>query len=145
MILRGATRQDSDLLLAWRNDPLTMQGSLCSNPVAPDEHLSWLRRSLVSATRRLLIAEEDGVPVGTARLDYTPEGCELSWTVAPEARGRGVGKRMVAMAAELAPSVYARIRSDNAPSLAIARACGFVLEREQNGVTWWRKEKGAPL
>lgn len=139
MKLRGATWADRDRLLAWRNDPLTLQGSLTDAAVEPDEHYQWLRKSLVSASRRLLIAEVDGLPVGTARLDYSREGCELSWTIAPEARGRGLGKQLVALAAALAPTVFARIRSDNAASLAIARACGFRLEREEDGVTWWRR------
>lgn len=139
MTLRGATWADRDLLLAWRNDPLTVQGSLTAAGVGAEEHYAWLRQSLVSGSRRLFIAEEDGLAVGTARLDYSAAGVELSWTVAPEARGRGVGKRLVALAAEQAPSVFARIRPDNAASLAIASACGFTLEREEDGVTWWRR------
>ncbi len=139
MKLRGATWADRDLLLEWRNDPLTVQGSLSGASVEADEHYAWLRKSLISGSRRLFIAEEDGVAVGTARLDYSPAGVELSWTVAPEARGRGVGKRLVGLAAEQAPSIFARIRSDNPASLAIARACGFTLDREEDGVTWWRR------
>jgi len=34
---------------------------------------------------------------------YAGGGCELSWTLAPEARGRGLGKRMVVLGTSMAP------------------------------------------
>ena len=60
---------------------------------------------------------------------------ELSWTVAPDARGRGVGKRMVALAASqiLAP-IRAEVKSDNISSVRIAEHAGMVFEREVNGI-----------
>ena len=42
-----------------------------------------------------------GVPVGTVRADHSKGVYELSWTVAPAARGQGVAKEMVAMAAAM--------------------------------------------
>ena len=145
--LRPATWEDRELLLSWRNDPETRQNSLNSDPVQPGEHERWLRRSLeLHPERQLWIAELEAVPVGTARLDRGPQGWELSWTVAPPARGRGVGKALVAQALRLVTGqVNAVIKAGNQASLAIARHCGLILQREEGGLSYWalpEKEEG---
>ncbi len=90
--LRPATIQDADLLLEWRNDPETRSASHKTAVVQREEHISWLLKTLDNPSRRLLIAEENEVPVGTVRADFSDGVYELSWTVAPDARGYGVGK-----------------------------------------------------
>jgi ribosomal protein S18 acetylase RimI-like enzyme len=87
-----------------------------------------------------LIAEAGGVPVGTVRADLGEEGWLLSWTVAPEHRGRGHGKTVVAMAAELlAGPLLAEIKTANAASVAIAEAAGLSLVRQAYGVSYYRR------
>ena len=136
MILRPATWEDRFLLLEWRNEEETRRSSLSQEPVSLEQHERWLQATLSGSQRRLYVAEEEGVPVGTVRID----GGELSWTVAPTARGRGVGKRLVATGCALVEgAVLARILPGNAASLAIARHCGFVFLREEEGVTWWER------
>ena len=88
MKLRTATIQDAELLLEWRNDPQTRKSSHTTHEVQKEEHIAWLNLTLTNTNRRLLIAEESGVPVGTIRADYSDGMFELSWTVAPNARGR---------------------------------------------------------
>jgi RimJ/RimL family protein N-acetyltransferase len=124
MKLRPATLDDAKLLFDWRNDPLTREASITTEPVAWEGHLKWLQATLQNPRRALLIAETDR-PVGSVRIDWG-EPTELSWTVAPEARGQGVGRAMVS-AAVPDGMVIAHIKQENVGSQKIAEAAGFRL------------------
>lgn len=118
---RPVTMADADLLLAWRNDPETREQSRNTSIVERDGHIAWLKASLSNPTRKLSIAEIDGRPVGTIRTDTSGGVCELSWTVAPQARGKGIGKAMVkAIADEIDIPVRSEIRANNEASKRIA-------------------------
>jgi len=47
MNIRLATRDDAQLLLAWRNDPLTRAMSKSMDEVQWDEHVRWLNSRLI--------------------------------------------------------------------------------------------------
>ncbi|MCC6642217.1 MAG: pseudaminic acid synthase [Deltaproteobacteria bacterium] len=142
--LRPATLDDADRLLAWRNDPETRRASRSSAPVARNEHVAWLTAALASSDRRLRIAEEAGQPVGVVRADRREDAWEVSWTVAPEARGRGVARRMLSLLlGELDGPATAVIRQPNIASARVAAAAGFVRvgRAEQLGFDRWLCEK----
>lgn len=143
MRLRPATLDDAPLLLAWRNDPDTRANSHNTAKVTLAEHRAWLEATLANPARTLWIAE-DGGPVGTVRCDHG-EVSELSWTVAPEARGKGVGRRMVALAvAEVGGRIRAEVKTGNHASARIAESAGMVLERRVSGVLHYvRHQHGA--
>ena len=95
---RRATENDRDLLLAWRNDPATRAASLFAKTVGLAEHERWLTATLCDPARALFVFEEDDTAVGTVRADFEDGAATLpAWTVAPEARGRGIGRRMLAL------------------------------------------------
>lgn len=138
--LRPATLEDADILLAWLNDPLTRKVSHNTDEVQRDEHISWLSRTLGNPDRRLFVAEENGGPVGTVRADFANGAWELSWTVSPKARGRGVAKRMVAVLAnEISETIIAEVKTGNVASARIAEHAGMVFEREIDGVRHYRR------
>ena len=126
--LRPATMDDAKMLFGWRNDPVTREASHNSDEVQWESHMEWLKKSLVSNTRILYIAEADGTPVGTMRADKENGEQEMSWTVAPEARGKGVGKQMVLQfVQEVLPGakIVACIKHGNVASEKIAQALGL--------------------
>jgi RimJ/RimL family protein N-acetyltransferase len=124
--LRAVSMADARLLLAWRNDPVTRSASRNGDRVGRDEHEAWLTRMLASADHVIRIAEADGAPVGVVRADRSNDGWKLSWTVAPQARGRGFGSRMlVCFVRSLDGRLLAVIRKDNAGSRKIAAAAGL--------------------
>lgn len=136
--LRPAALCDSDVLLRWRNDPETRANSWNSAPVSDKEHRDWLVKTLANPERRLFIAELHGIPVGTARADFKEGGTELSWTVAPEHRAKGLGKAIVRAAVSSLPGkVTARIKSGNESSIRIAQSAGMSLVREADGIQEW--------
>lgn len=138
--LRQATLQDADLLLKWRNDTSTRLASHNAAVIQEDAHLSWLRECLSNPNRKLLIAQENGVAVGTVRADYSNGEWQLSWTVAPDKRGRGVAKRMVALLAQqIVDPIRAEIRVGNSASVRIAEHAGMHFDKESAGILHFRR------
>jgi RimJ/RimL family protein N-acetyltransferase len=81
------------------------------------------------------------VPVGTVRLDRrAPDEAEVSITIAPGARGRGLARPAIELGVEHARATWgvarltARIRPENAASLRAFAAAGFAVERERGGL-----------
>jgi RimJ/RimL family protein N-acetyltransferase len=99
-----------------------------------------MEHALRSADRSLFIVEESGTPVGTVRIDSLPDGQkDLSWTIAPERRGTGIGKQAVKKALDEHPdcAFVARIKATNSASVKIAEHAGFHLRREEDGVLFF--------
>ncbi len=155
MNFRPATIEDARMLFDWRNDQQTRANSLTTDEVVWESHLQWLEKSLKNPHRKILIAEKDGVAIGTVRADGllgnpASDGgtVELSWTVAPSERGKGLGREMVVAAAEMFLSqissgeqLVAKIKMQNTASIKIAEAAGFVSVSEDEGVGIWIKMK----
>lgn len=114
--------EDAERLFAWRNDPVTRANSRNEDEISWNDHLHWLGRMLASEAL-LYVAEENGVPLGTCRVDA---GGEVSWTIASEHRGRGHGREMVRLVTEAAKRpLIAEVKASNLASLRIVQELGF--------------------
>lgn len=129
MKIRPATLDDSLILLTWRNDPETRQQSIHKEEILLESHIKWLAATLKMESRKLYLAEDQGVLIGSVRSDKNPDGTvELSWTIAPKERGKGYGETMVLLFAKEIHSgekLMAFIRKGNLASEKIARALGL--------------------
>ena len=136
MNLRSATIDDAKVLLAWRNDLETRQQSRNHDEVSWDNHIAWLTQFLTMPNHKLYLAEHEGVLVGTVRSYKTEDGTvELSWTVAPAHRGKGLGKMMVMQfVRQVHPGekLIATIRKGNISSEKIAQALGLHQESPES-------------
>jgi len=148
MKFRDATTGDEELLLWWRNDEQSRKNSIKTDIIEVREHNQWFQSVINNPEHKLLIAcNEDGIDVGTVRFDLisgTEDSYEISWTVAPEWRGKGVGKEMVIAAIEQpflkGKHIKAQIKSANEASIKIAQASAFTLHEQKNGFTHWWKD-----
>ncbi len=142
--LRPATVDDAQRLFDWRNDEETRRNSITPEPVEWDGHVAWLQRSLDNPARKIYIVEADTLPSGTVRADLIDDGAyELSWTVAPEARGKGVGKAMVMQFVKDVLSgarIIATVQDGNIGSEKIAQALGLSKKEPAGhaGFSIWR-------
>lgn len=142
LIFRPARREDAAQLRRWRNDPLTRAASIHTAAVSESEHLAWLETLLADTHRQLLVAWRREQPVGCVRFDIGEQETEVSWTVAPEARGHGIGSRMVQLAvAQRTEALMARVRLDNPASARIAESAGLSLAETQDQVRIYRRPK----
>jgi len=143
LVLRRATIEDAEVIFEWRNDPVTRLSSHNTEAIDFSSHVAWFRATLENPMRQLLIAEQDGVPVGTVRTDYDANGsAELSWTIAPGARGQGIAKHMVkAVADEVAKKcvVKAEVKVGNTASVKVAEAAGMQMARQDGEILHFRR------
>jgi RimJ/RimL family protein N-acetyltransferase len=130
--LRAVEVSDADLLLAWANDPGTRRSSFHPAPIERAGHLEWLAGRLASPTTAFWVGESDGRAVGQVRLEQLADGvAEVSIAVAPEVRGAGIGRELLAAAVAAAGralpvhALLARVRADNPPSIALFDGLGF--------------------
>lgn len=121
MEIREATAADAELLYEWANDPDTRRWSFSTVPIPWDGHVEWLSRVLADPHRTLYIGENEAGPVGTVRFDWDGEGAEVSITVAPERRGQGLSRPLLAVAMGNYPHrpVIAHVKPDNAASVRL--------------------------
>jgi RimJ/RimL family protein N-acetyltransferase len=126
--LRRVTEADANLLLGWSNDPATRAASFHPDPIDRAGHVRWLADRLASPTTGFWIGETDGRPIGQVRV----EGDEISISVAPDSRGMGFGRALLASAVDEArrtlpvERLLAQVRLDNPASLVLFEGAGFV-------------------
>ena len=103
MILRAADTADAYPLWLWVNDPAARAASGNQEPIEWESHLAWVAGRLASANALILIAHSStGRPLGTIRFE-TDDGwmsARLSYVVAPESRGLGVGRALLTRGVE---------------------------------------------
>jgi RimJ/RimL family protein N-acetyltransferase len=129
---REATEADAELLLTWRNDPRTRESSRSTAVVTLAEHGAWLRGVLADPDRLLLVVEHNGAPVGTVRFDRRDgDGWEVSITLAPESRGRGLSGAVLAEGERALRErldvrvVLAAVHQDNTASAKLFEHAGY--------------------
>lgn len=145
IVIYPANQDDAAALFAWRNDELTRAMSRAQESVDWSAHLAWLDARLKLPKPNLFVArlqgedcttfeistEMDGVAVaapkgeraGTFRVD---DG-RISYTVAPEFRGKGVGETMLQAAYKLFGPLRAEIYARNVASRRIAERAGMIV------------------
>ncbi len=144
--VRPVEAGDAATLLGWANDPATRRMSFNPERIEPEPHGRWLDGRLASSTTRFFIGIEGDRPVGQVRFERGPDDeVEISISVAPEARGRGLGRQLLLAgmtASQQEPalggtSYVARVRPENQASIDLFEGCGFA--RRQDG------DDGAPV
>lgn len=124
MDLRKATIEDAKLLFDWRNDQRTREMSRDTLELAWENHVSWLATRLQRDDHGVYIAEINGLPVGTIRIDHD----EISYTVAPEQRRKGVGEAMLLEAKKAFGQKVAEVKRENMASVKIAERAGHIVK-----------------
>ncbi len=139
MQLRPATFDDADFLLRLRNDIGTRTQSLHEDIVDAAHHHAYLASHIGAENEHLYIALDDDIAVGTCRSDIGDGATELSWTIAPEHRGHGYGRRMLAALLAATPGpVSAIIKEGNLASRRMVEKAGFTLVSDRADLCTYR-------
>jgi spore coat polysaccharide biosynthesis protein SpsF len=130
--LRPVMPGDETLLLDLRNDEDAIGWSRSGRPVEASEHAAWFARLLSDPAARAWVLEGDGARVGAVRVDVDDAVGTVSISVAPDARGRGVGTAgvrglMQALRADhQVHTLAADIHRDHETSLRLFGRLGFL-------------------
>ena len=126
---REATIDDKQRLFEWTNDPMTRLFSLRTKPVRMKEHSNWFDQKLADPSVSIYIFVLDQ-EVGVVRVELQHQKKFISFQVAPNARGLGLGYRMIeAIGLHYAEhTLYADVLENNIASHKIFKANHFELD-----------------
>ena len=146
---------DEALLLSWRSDEETQCASRASTPISVAQHHEWLSDSLRDSDRLLLVCEDQSkTPLATVRFDLDQRYgqfvvYEVSLTVAPNARRRGVGMKALTVGENFLVNfvsngqqirLVAFVRVSNVRSGKLFEACGYRSFMTTNEGSWFSKD-----
>ena len=93
--LRKAQSADAELLYEWKNDPVCIQNSLSKRRVYWEEHQKWFSSMLDSDKAGIFVVEVGGDSAAQIRLDKVGVCGTISYSIAKEYRGYGLGTEMM--------------------------------------------------
>lgn len=147
LTVRRARLDDASLLFEWRNDSVTRLNSRSTEVLDWESHQAWLAACVADSARLLLIAEHRGTPMATVRWDQKAGvDWEVSITMAPEYRGRGLSGAVLTAAERSLPAsapvrMLAVVHEANAASLALFARAGYLphLPSNADGYESWAR------
>ncbi len=101
--IRPVLSTDLGLMLAWRNHPQVRAYMLTQHEISIDEHRHWFERSNGDPSRRLMIVEQKGEPLGFVSFSGVAVGAIANWGfyASPET-AKGAGTKLGLTALEFA-------------------------------------------
>lgn len=93
--LREADIDDAEIILEWRNDPITRENSFSKDLIAPKTHIKWFDGKLSDENCFMYILMDDTERVGQVRIDKVNDIGEISYMIAPNKRKMGYGKQII--------------------------------------------------
>ncbi len=137
IFLRFATREDSDDLFRWRNDPVTRKYSFNTAKVPKKDHVRWFSSSLSNPRRNMFIVlDRENNKLGQVRFDREGRHAEIDIAIAPESRSRGIGTRVLKESARFyldnfdVDYIIANIKHENIASVRAFEKSGYRLFKD---------------
>lgn len=114
--IRYAGPNDESLLLEWANDPVTRRNAFSPAQIPADTHHTWFHNRLRNqdGCRFYIVETLDGIPIGQVRFERQGHAWEVHYALAPEFRGRGIGRHLLGMA-------LAKLREEGVNGLVIGQ------------------------
>jgi len=143
---RQAAISDASILFDWRNEAAVRSVSRNLAELDWGGHVSWLQKVLADPARELFVVEDSNEAIGTVRFDATaaePALWELSITVSPHSRGRGLGRAVLAAGEALMGTLhpgsrfFAEMLESNEASYRLFHSAGYTGHIEvKDGQHW---------
>ncbi|MGC9976217.1 MAG: UDP-2,4-diacetamido-2,4,6-trideoxy-beta-L-altropyranose hydrolase [Syntrophales bacterium] len=135
--LRDVTDLDRELIWHWTNDKETRKASYSRVHISWEEHIRWFDSVHRKKNHRFYIASNESKnPVGQIRFAIDGKDAVVSFSVAPESRRRGYGKKILIKAAKKLfdetniEQISAYVKFENMPSLKVFHNAGFRVVEE---------------
>ena len=138
--LRPITKEDTDLIIQWRNSEAVRPYFIYQKPFTREGHENWLKTMIETRKGYQFIACENDTdrPVGCTYLrDLDRENSHVEYGVflgGEEYKGKGIGTEILSLTLQFAfkelkvHKVFARAFSDNEPSIHCFLKGGFQKE-----------------
>lgn len=133
--IRPLTIEDLPLVLSWRNHPNVRQFMITQHEITLGEHSQWFAKCSQDPSRRLLMVEELGIPIGYVQFSGVVTGGVADWGFyarpdAPKGTGRKLGATALnhAFNALQLHKVCGQALAFNNGSIAFHERLGFVKE-----------------
>lgn len=127
--LRPAQEDDAILYFNWANDPSVRANAVHTEQIQWEPHRKWFAERLRAERSRLFVMEANGLPVGQIRFDID-EAARISYSLDSVVRGRGWGKRLVALGVDAFRRqsdmrIVADVKVGNVASTSVFVRAGF--------------------
>lgn len=138
--LRPMTREDTDLIVAWRNSEGVRRNFIYQEPFTPEGHESWFKNMIETgkAVQMIICELTTDTPLGSVYIrdiDRLHHKAEYGIFVGVEsARGRGVGTAAARLMLnycfdeEKLHRVYLRVFASNEQAIRSYEKAGFIKE-----------------
>lgn len=130
--VREAREDDLLLIYHWNNDPAVRSNSFKSNPIPLEDHTNWFIERLKDDSCKIYIVEASKIPAAQIRFSVVDELATISYLVASEFRGRGIGHTVLLKGVEklkedlpYITQIEGLVRHNNIPSIRAFEKAGF--------------------
>jgi len=150
IFIRFVEKDDMMDLLSWRNDPETIIQSFNSKKVKRKEHENWFKNSLVNPKRNIfIIIDSDCNKLGQIRFDKDDDIAEISITINPDYRNKGIGNLAISKASKIfinnfnTNKIIAKVKNNNIKSLKAFKKANYKLHKKNKDFSelWYKKDK----
>jgi UDP-2,4-diacetamido-2,4,6-trideoxy-beta-L-altropyranose hydrolase len=135
--IREALPEDCGQVWLLSNNRGVRENSFNSEPISFENHILWYKEKLVSPDVAFYVSDLHGVVGGQVRYDRKNDAAEISFSVAPAFRGRGLGKALIkdtigqACNKLMVDRVFGLVKGFNHASIRAFLALGFQRIRDQ--------------
>ena len=141
--IRSAESADCLLYWCWANDHEVRQNAFNQKAISWEGHQQWFSENINNSDVMLLLIESGSCPIGQVRLVQNGEYYKISYSLAKQWRGMGMGKIILMMAIEhiekSEPCVLvAEVKETNLVSKKIFERLGFDMVEFKDGIFRYR-------
>lgn len=141
--LRKADLNDMELFYFWANDPAVRDNSFQTEPIPWEDHVTWFTKKIRAADTEMWVMQTpQGLPLGQVRFDKDGTVMNISYSLDPIARGKGLGARLLELGiSKVSESnsdavIQAQVKKDNPASRKIFINLGFNETTENEVITF---------
>ena len=127
-------KDDCDIILDWRNDPISRLNSRNKNIISKQDHSKWFKSKLKSTSDITLIAKVSHINVATVRYDKVSNNVfEVSINVSPKFRKIGLSKKILKLSEKKIKFknilIKAFVNKQNLASLKLFKSCNYQVNK----------------
>lgn len=100
LFLRKADENDTKVLFDWANDSEVRNNSINQKMIMWENHIEWYNSKLKNIDTKIFILSDGNESFGQVRIDKCKSHWEIDYSIAPEHRGKGLGKTIIKLLIE---------------------------------------------